>query len=909
MYHKFFTIKNVLSWVFVVALLMPVLTNAQTLAPFYHGVASGDPLSDRVIIWTRITPKEGSNAPVEVKWKIATDKALNNVINSGTFVTNADRDYTVKIDVDGLMPEKTYYYAFEAMDKSSIVGRTKTAPSGDTDHLRFAVVSCNNYQDGYFNAFARIAERKDLDAVIHLGDYIYEYSATGDDRFGRSALLNAGLRLHEPDNEIVTVEDYRTRYAQYRLDSNLRKAHQMHPFITIWDDHESTNNSYEDGAQNHQPDTEGEWEVRKSVSKQVYTEWMPIRGDLTEQVLYRTISYGNLMDLILLDTRLEGRDITDGAANDSIVNVAQPGLYEASRQMLGEEQENWFFDQLKKSTAKWKIIGNQIVFADFNIWWSNPADPVAGQDLFLDFWDGYPKAKERVINFIANNQIDNVVMITGDFHTSVASDIALFPAVLDGINENIPLTGVAPFPVTPNYDPVSGAGSVAVEFATPGISSQNFDEFFFEGGLDSASAVLTSLGFQFQTNNPFDSNAGPLAGINPNPHIKYVDLISQGYLVLDVRPERTQANWYYTPNVLDPNSGEFFGAAWGTNDGANHLTPGEESSEKSIITGFTLIDAQTDQAIPGFDPIPEGAVINLSTLAVERKFNIRANTKSDVGSVVFEVAKANGETVRNTENAAPYAAFNDNNGNYLSWRPVAPQAGDEFIVTATAYSMANAKGEAEEPTTLSFSFIDEGDAPEITELVLINADTDTEIGLLTDGQTINLSETGTTNLSVMAKTYPSPTGSVTFDLEGPLSHEQVENLLPYALFGDNPGKDFNGGTFEAGNYTLEAKPFNGNNALGISGDAIVVSFEVVNSTVNVTLKVLENPTDRKLIQVRSEDELGSGTMRVIDASGSVIKTIEINGKLDEKVEISYNGLHFVDIQTDKFNKMIRFMAY
>ena len=908
MFQKFFTTKRVLSWILGMTLLIPSLLNAQSLAPFYHGVASGDPLNDRVIIWTRVTPENGTAAPIEVMWKISTDKELTNVISAGTFVTDADRDYTVKIDVDGLMPEQTYYYAFEAMGKQSIVGRTKTAPAGDADHLRFAVVSCNNYQDGYFNAFARIAERTDLDAVIHLGDYIYEYSATGDDRFGRTPLLNAGLRLHEPDHEIVTLEDYRTRYAQYRLDNDLRKAHQMHPFITIWDDHESTNNSYEDGAQNHQPETEGEWEVRKNISKQVYTEWMPIRGDLTEEVLYRTISYGNLMDLILLDTRLEGRDITDGAANDTIVDVSNAGLYDDARQILGEEQEDWFFDQLKKSTAKWKVIGNQIIFADFNTWWSNPTNPVAGQDLFLDFWDGYPKAKERVINFIANNQIDNVVMITGDFHSSVAADIALFPAPLDGIHENIPLTNIAPFPVTPNYDPTTGAGSVAVEFATPGISSQNFNEFFSEGGLDSASAVLTSLGFAFQLNNPFDSTAGPLAGIVPNPHIKYVDLISQGYFVLDVQPERTQANYYFTPNVLDPNSGEFFGAAWGANDGDNFLTEGEESPEKRTITGFTLIDAQTDQAIPGFDPIAEGAVINLSTLPVQRKLNLRANTKSEVGSVVFEIINGN-DVVNNTENVAPYAAFDDNDGNYLSWKPATPQAGDSFTVKAIAYQMANGEGNAEKPVVLNFSFIDEGEAPELAELVLINADTDTEIGTLEDGQTVNLSEIGTANLSVMAKTNPSPTGSVSFDLDGPISQNQIENLLPYALFGDKPGKDFNGKTFEAGNYTLEATAFNGNQGLGIASNPLVVSFEVVNSTVNVALKVLENPSTRKVIQIQSDDHIGTGIMRVIDASGQVVATVNIQGTLDEKVAIEYNGLHFVDIKTDKFNKMIRFMAY
>ncbi|MEO1652003.1 MAG: alkaline phosphatase D family protein, partial [Bacteroidota bacterium] len=548
----------------------------ESLKPFYHGVASGDPIETQVIIWTRVTPESENAGTIEVEWKVATDPELTSIVNAGTVSTDANRDYTVKVDVTGLTPGATYYYGFSALGINSITGRTNTVPVGDVERLRFAVVSCNNYQDGFFAAFGKIADRTDLNAVIHLGDYIYEYSATGDDRFGNPALLEAGLRLHEPDSEIVTVNQYRTRYAQYRLDPNLRRAHQQHPFITIWDDHESTNNSYEDGAENHQPDTEGSWEVRKNVAKAVYSEWMPVRGDLTTQVLYRTFNYGNLMDLIMLDTRLEARDVADGAVGDSIVNVAQPGLYDENREILGDTQEQWLFDQLSNSTAKWKVIGNQIVFADFNIWWSDPADPVAGQDLFLDFWDGYPKAKKRVINYIDQNNIDNVVILTGDFHSSLASDVALEPAPLAGVNENIPATGIAPFPVTPTYNPETGEGSVAVEFTTPGISSQNFNEFFETTGLDPASAIATSRGFEFQLINPFGPEAGPIAGINPNPHIKFVDFVAPGYLVLDVTPERAQADWYFLDNVLDENSGESFAVGFGTNDGENRLTPGDE---------------------------------------------------------------------------------------------------------------------------------------------------------------------------------------------------------------------------------------------------------------------------------------------------------------------------------------------
>lgn len=208
-----------------------------SLKPFYHGVASGDPLNDRVIIWTRITPDV--DGPVVVNWQMATDPQLQNVVSTGIYTAGPDKDYTVKIDVTGLNPGTTYYYNFTDNDgHTSLTGRTRTADLQNPKHLRFAVVSCSNYQEGYFNAYNKIAERKDIAAVIHLGDYIYEYGVGG--------LSNDSLtdRKHEPENEILTVSDYRIRHSLYKLDKNLRNCHQQHPFIPIWDDHETANNAY-----------------------------------------------------------------------------------------------------------------------------------------------------------------------------------------------------------------------------------------------------------------------------------------------------------------------------------------------------------------------------------------------------------------------------------------------------------------------------------------------------------------------------------------------------------------------------------------------------------------------------------------------------------------------------------------
>ncbi|MEO1713508.1 MAG: alkaline phosphatase D family protein, partial [Bacteroidota bacterium] len=271
----------------------PVTANPDW-APFFHGVASGDPLSDRVIIWTRVTPEDMNTEPIEVTWKVATDPQLADIVQEGSFTTDANRDYTVKVDVTGLAASTTYYYGFEAMEKASLTGRTKTTPTGaEADHLRFGVVSCSNFQAGYFNGYAGLAARNDLDAVIHLGDYIYEYA---DGVYGDADLF--ADRPLEPSTEIVTEEEYRTRYSTYRLDTALARAHQQHPFIAVWDDHESANDAYTDGAENHDPATQGDWETRKSVAKKVYFEWMPIREQAND-IVYRTIQYGDLLDLIM----------------------------------------------------------------------------------------------------------------------------------------------------------------------------------------------------------------------------------------------------------------------------------------------------------------------------------------------------------------------------------------------------------------------------------------------------------------------------------------------------------------------------------------------------------------------------------------------------------------------------------
>lgn len=592
-------------------------------APFVHGVASGDPLEDRVIIWTRITLDPLPTEDIEVNWKMSLDPELSNIIAEGTATTGADKDYTIKVDVLGLDSGTTYYYGFEYNGISSLTGRTKTTPSDNVDHLKFAVVSCSNYQAGYFNAYRNIADRNDIDAVIHLGDYIYEY---GNFVYGSDSIWEN--RLVEPATEIISLNDYRNRYSTYRLDTSLIRVHQQHPMISVWDDHETTNDSYVDGAENHD-DSEGDWEERKAIGKQVYFEWMPIR-DNDDEIVYRKIQYGNLMDLIMLDTRLEGRE-------EQINDVTNPLLYAEDRTLLGEEQKSWFKEQLDISSAKWKIVGQQVIFAHFNVGWAAILDPSLSyqqyESTFMDIWDGYPAERSELINYIDTNNIDNIVFLTGDFHSSFAFDITDTPIDLQFVE----VTGVGTLPFfnpSPEYNGETGEGSVAVEFATPSICSANFDE--------NIGAAVTNI-FQATINNNIQASPTLSLG-NPNPHLKFNDLSQHGYFILDVKQDSVQANFYYNP-ILEISNQESFGAAYYTLDGENKLQQSAtESAEKTIqdipaplnppATSSTL--EITDKNITALSLFPNPVSDNLN-------ITVGINKASEVN---ISILNMNGELVK-----------------------------------------------------------------------------------------------------------------------------------------------------------------------------------------------------------------------------------------------------------------------
>ena len=375
-----------------------------------HGVASGDPGADRVIIWTRLTTVFGAMAAEEeeVTWELAEDEAFSRVAARGETTSGRGRDGTVKVDVTGLQPSRDYFYRFKAYGADSPVGRTRTLPVGRTRELRLAVVSCTLIPAGWFNAYAEIAREPRLDAVLHLGDYLYEYG--GPNSYGVSE-RTPPERMPQPQHECVSLVDYRTRHAQYKEDPDLQAAHAAHPWIVTWDDHEVANDTWVHGAENHQPATEGLFDRRKAAALQAYYEWMPIREPApgrAREAVERSFDFGDLATLVIVETRLQARSqqvtygdkdlpravydasdparrvrVTDPAVTRRVMAEVEAGrpapapyrvspepagvlerLSEPSRQLLGARQEGWIAGELHRSVAAgrpWQVIGNQVV--------------------------------------------------------------------------------------------------------------------------------------------------------------------------------------------------------------------------------------------------------------------------------------------------------------------------------------------------------------------------------------------------------------------------------------------------------------------------------------------------------------------------------------------------------------------
>lgn len=380
--------------------------------PFQLGIASGDPLPNGVVLWTRLAPRPllgggMPTEPVEVNWEISEDPAFNRIFKKGTAIAQPEFAHSVHIEVENLHPNEWYYYRFKANNEVSPVGRTKTAPAYDTniDELNFAFISCQKYTEGFYTAYDHLLN-EDLDLVFFLGDYIYEYGQNEGDLTGRE---------HWPKHEIKTLLDYRIRYGQYKSDPSLQAAHAAFPWIVTPDDHEVKNDyaGYGPPYENNQA-----FLKRREAAFQAYYEHMPLRPSSipteSHMQLYRNFKYGNLASFNVLDTR---QFRTNFACNTN--DDAEPceEVYDPSRTMLGAQQEQWLFDNLAQSTTSWNVLPQQVRMA----YTDKKTGP--GTIIDMDKWDGYIATRERLFNVLEENKIKNMVVLTGDSHENRANNL------------------------------------------------------------------------------------------------------------------------------------------------------------------------------------------------------------------------------------------------------------------------------------------------------------------------------------------------------------------------------------------------------------------------------------------------------------------------------------------------------
>jgi alkaline phosphatase D len=538
------------------AALLPPVAEAAGGPRFLHGVASGDPLRNRVIIWTRVTPVGTRSVPLT--WKVATNPDMTGVVASGERNARRDRDFTAKVDVDGLMPGQTYYYQFAAPGGVlSPIGTTRTLPPADsTDPFGLLVFSCSNFEKGFFNAYAEAATESGIAAVLHLGDYIYEYGVGG---YTTPAMAPppTGLGITDPragqlnpTTEIVMLDAYYLRHSLYRSDPNLQGLHGKFPWIVAYDDHESANNAWTDGAENHQDPPEGPWQGRKEAALRAYYDWMPIREPVGRQIVdpvtgdptgvFRSFRFGRVANLSMLDTRLAGRDEQFSPAT-LLAAYADPSLDQVGgrpRTLLGQAQETWLDSQLEGSRQTWQLIGNQTLchyqnaadFLNFPLFDQATKDLIiAGLDALFpgipgagalfgqlgatgganpaaaDSWTGYPTARARLNASLA--KAANPVILSGDSHNAWAANL----------RGNV------------------GAGLVdlGVEFGGQSTSSPGLEQFFFTF----PPAVLSAL-YTFS------------AARSPTDKLVFAETSRRGYMRVDVSREKVTTTYVFLSTVF-----------------------------------------------------------------------------------------------------------------------------------------------------------------------------------------------------------------------------------------------------------------------------------------------------------------------------------------------------------------------
>lgn len=508
-------------------------------ARFDFGVASGDPLADRVVLWAHAAPANGQST-VSLTWEVARDAGFTQVVSSGQVQATAAAGFTAKVDATGLSAGQSYYYRFREGRNNSPVGRTRTLPASGVGSVKMAVFSCANYPAGFFHAYSE-AVNQGAEYAVHLGDYIYEYPANG---YASQDAVALG-RVSSPANECLTLADYRARYAQYRSDPDLKRLHASLPLIAVWDDHEIANDAYVTGAENHTEGAEGAFTDRVAAALKVWHEWMPVRTpDMTDlRKIHRSFDFGNLLSLHMLETRLLGRD--KGIELPDLVNpatqaAALASLSSTSRQILGATQQTWLQQQMAASSATWQVLGQQVLMARMAFPVSilqaldpsntDPAAQAAGLQAITDYltakatppgsrtptqqalldpalnpqlgynldaWDGYPVAREVLLG-TANTLGKRLVTLAGDTHNAWHSDLTL----LNGTK-------------------------VGEEFATPGVSSPGLEEYLSAIPPANAASIFTGV---------IDT-------------LKYADTARRGFLLMTFTPTTATGDWWFVSTV------------------------------------------------------------------------------------------------------------------------------------------------------------------------------------------------------------------------------------------------------------------------------------------------------------------------------------------------------------------------